>query len=571
MARRLQGPKILLPLLMTLQGLQAVASDVNPPIANKHLLSNSVQIQITPRGMKYFDSRLSDILGNLGVKLDEGYFPAMKYTFDKNINPDDYAGSHPEAVKMYKQMRDLLTQWLVGFSMNDHRPTIEIGESGYIAQFSRFGLLTDEELMQSLGKRDGAILAIELEVKQLTIASSSVLAWDMNNDFLGKLGMENVTIQGGSEEMPLKIRLPFYIRMNAQGGLDFEALEVTNNINKTPLTIQYQKLIIPTFAVEVNGKKFYLNNSEVDKLFQSQAPAILEKVRENLGTFAHEQLPAMLNAKAKEFLTGSLEQIQDLIPPGQEDYDKRPSFKWGLKLQNINLKKSLNIDLTAYVEDPLNAQSAPLKSHASRGAPTFGQLPQENFDIALSVDRTLVNRVLQLSFERRNFEKIVQSDGSFLKLMATPQIDFVKPPAGAVLKNDETFVKMRVSVENKPDSAFLKSTIVIDFDIIAKLRQLPDKSGMQLVLQSIDTESMYLDDKYISWAGALFKERVRSGVRDELAKKDDGWKTKDETIPGRLPLPPSILGIQLDINRVMMDPNGHLVMYLNYAKTGAIK
>lgn len=571
MARRLTKEKMLLPLIVSIMGIKAFAVEAPLQISQKHLLPNAVQLQITQRGMKYFDSKLSEILGNLGVKFDEGYFPAMSYTFDKEINPDDFMQTNPESVKMYKQVRDLLTQWLVGFSLNNHRPAVEIGESGYIAEFSRFGLVTDENLMNSLGKRDGAILAIELEVKRFSISSNAVVAWDTNNEFLGKTGMENVTIEGGDTQVPLKIRLPFYIRMNAYGGLDFEALEIQNNIDQTPLTIQYQKLIVPTFAVEVNGKKFYLNNKEVDKLFQAQAPFILEKVRENLGDFARKQLPEMLNQKAKEFLKGSLEQIQDMVPPGQEEQDQRPHFKWGLRLQNINLKKSLNIDLTGYVEDPINVQSTPNKSHSSRGVPSFNLVPQENFDIALSIDRSLINRILQLSYERRNFEKISQSDGSILKLKAVPTIDYVKAPQGVATTSTETFVKLRVSVENQPGSMFLKNTIIIDFDIIAKIRQLSDKSGMQLVLYTIDTESLFLDDKYISWAGSLFKGKVRQGIKDKLKEMSAGWKTKEETIPGALPLPPEILGIKLDINRVAMDPNGQLVMYLDYAKKGESK
>lgn len=563
--------KLILPLAIALQSYSVLAVERMPVLEKKHLLSEAVKVQITPRGMKYFDSRLSDILGNLGIKLDEGYFPAMKYTFGKDVNPDDFLETQPEAVKVYKKVRDLLTQWLVGFSMNNHRPAIEIGESGYVAQFSRFGLVTDEALMNALGKRDGAILAIELEVKQLSILASSVLAWDMNNEFFGKAGSQNVTITAGTPETPLKIRLPFYIRMNNLGGMEFEALEISNNINEIPTAIKYEKLIVPMFAIEVNGKKFYLNNAEVDKLFQSQAPMILEKVRENLGDFARKQLPAMLNEKAREFLGGSLEQVQDMIPPGKEDNDIRPDFKWGLKLQNINLRKSLNIDLTAYIEDSINSNSAPVKSHASRGAPSFNAVADTSFDLGLSIDRSLINRVLQLSFERKNFEKIPQSDGSILKLKAAPLIDYVKIPPHMALKPQETFVKLRVSVENTPGSLFLKDTIVIDFDIIAKLRQLSDKSGMQLALYSIDLESVFLDDKYITWAGSLFKGKVRQGVKDELSKRSAGWKVNNEIIPGSLPIPPEVLGIKLDINRVVMDPNGHLVMYLDYAKTGVKK
>lgn len=572
MVRRFPKTKLLMPLLLSLAGGHAwAAPDQNPSINDRHLLNKAVQVQVTSRGMKYFDNRLGDLLGNLGIKLDEGYFPTMTYTHDKDIDPRDYNDASPDTVKMYMQVRELLTNWLVGFSLNNHRPVIEIGESGYVAQFSRFGLVTDEALMKTLGKREGAILAIELEVKEMTVSTNSVIAWDMNNDFLGKFGFEDVTISAGDKKTPLKIRLPFYVRMNSVGGLDFEALDIQNNISEIPLAMKYKQLILPSVALEINGRKYMMNNREMDKLLINQAPTILKKVRENLGEFAQKQLPRILNEKARQVLSGSLEQIQDMVPPGQEDNDRRPNFKWGLQLQNIGLNKSLNIDLNAFVEDATNPQSAPTAKQASRGAADLSLFPQENFDIALSVDRALINRVLQLSYERKNFEEIRQSDGTSFKLMASPLIDYVKTPAGVALKPTETFVKLRVSIENKPGSVFLKNTIIVDFDIIAKIRQLSDKTGMQLVLHSIDTDSMYLDDKYISFAGSLFKGKVREGVKDELRKKSAGWKSKDEVIPGSLPLPPEILGIKLDINRVLMDPNGHLVMLLDYAKTGAKK
>lgn len=565
MGRPLATMKYMLPLLVAAQALTAQGAESELPIANKHVLQNAVQIQITPRGMQYFDKKLSNILGNLGVKLDEGYFPAMSYSFDKAINPDDYMESNPEVVKIYKQVRDLLTNWLVGFSLNNHRPHIEIGESGYVAQFSRFSLVTDEALMNSLGRREGAVLAIELEVKKLTVATKSAVAWDLNNEFLGKVGFEDVTLHGGSENAPLKVRLPFYIRLNAYGGLDFEALPLIHNIDRFPLALQYRSLLVPNFSVEINGKKFSMNTSQLEKTLGDNMPVILEQVRESLADFATKQLPDLLNQKAKEFFTGSLEQVQDMEPPGAEDNDTRPNFKWGLQLSGINLKKSLNISLNGYVEDTLNMKSTPVASSSSRGAPTMGQLPLDSYDLSLSVDRSLVNRILQLSYQRKNFEKIEQSDGSVLKLMAAPKIDYVKTPAGVPFSNQETYLKMRISVENRPDSIFLKDVIIVDFDLIAKLRQLPDKSGMQLVLVSIDRNSMSLDDKYISFAGALFKGKVREGVRERLDEISSGWKKTEEVIQGSFPLPPEVLGIKLDINKVLMDPNGHIVMYLNYA------
>lgn len=566
---QLRNAKLLISILLISQSLPAWAQgDIGPLLMEKNLLRDAVQVRITPRGMTYFDRELNSILGNLGVKLDEGYFPEMSFSADKPINPDDFSDRNPEAVQVYKQLRSLLTQWLVGFSLNDHRPTIAIGESGYLANFSKFGLVTDEKLMRAIGKVDGAVLAIELEIKKMTVSTQSVLAWDMENDFLGKAGFQEVTLTAGDDENPLKVRLPFYIRMTAEGALEFEALEVENNFDHIPVGIKYKELVVPTFAVEVNGKKFFLNNDQIDKLFRNQAPFILQKIRENLAEFARNQLPGLLNAKAKEFFTGQLEQVQDMLPPGQAPEDLRPAFKWGLQLQKINLKESLNINLTGYVEDPINSRSKPKKVNGSRGLPSFGLLPAHEYDIALSLDRALVNRILQLSFERKNFERIQQSDGTILKLVAPPLIDYMRPPAGVAQKPTETFVKLRVAVENNPGTIFLKKTVVLEFDIVTKLRQLPDKSGMQLLLHSIDTNSLYLDEKYLSMAGKLVKGKVREGVQKELLKISAGWASKEESIPGSLPLPPQILGIQLDINQVNMDPNGHIVMFLNYGKEG---
>ncbi|QDK46103.1 hypothetical protein DOM22_13505 [Bdellovibrio sp. ZAP7] len=562
-------PKLFLPMILGLSGLQAHAMDADPYMTQEHLLNKAVQVHVTTRGMKYFDSELAKILGNLGVNIDEGYFPALSYTFEKPINPDDFAKDNPEEVKMYKQVRELLTKWLVGFSLNDHRPTIEIGESGYIAKFSRFSLVTDQKLMEKLGKREGAILAIELEIKHLTLGTNSVKVWDINNEFLGKVGAEEVSLSAGDAKNPLKVRLPFYLRMNAYGALEFEALDVENNLDSIPVSLQYKKLLVPQFAIEINGKKFLLNNKEIDKLFTEQAPAILESVRKNLGDFARNQLPAMLNEKAKEFLKGNLDQVQNMVPPGKEPNDTRPDFKWGLRLQNIGLKESLNIELGAYAEDPVNPRSLPRPEDKSRGLVTWGLIPQTKYDIGLSLDRGLINRILQLSFERRNFEKIAMSDGSTLRMMASPLIDYVKAPVAMPIKDSETWVKLRVAVENKPDSIFLKEKIVVEFDIIAKLRQMADKTGMQLVLYSIDPDSMAMDDKYFSIAGKLLKGKVRDGIKDKLREQCAGWKSKEEAIPGAFPLPPEILGIKLDINRVLMDPKGHLVMYLNYANAGA--
>lgn len=564
MRHRCHMLKFIAPLMMVLQGVRTFAGDASPDLLAPHLLPKAIQIQVTPRGMRHFENNLTNILGNVGVNLDEGYFPSMGYTMDKPINP--------ESVSSYKQLKDLLSTWLVGFSLNPHLLTMKIGESGYVAKFSRFALVTDESVMKKLGRAKGAVLAIELELKHLTLSTESILAWDLNNDFLGKAGLENVTITVGDEKTPLKMRLPFYVHMNESHTLEFQALEIDNNLNETGIAIQYQKLIIPTFAVEVNGKKYYLNNKEVDRLLNLEATTLIDKVRTNLDDFTRKNLPELLNKKAKEYLAGTLEQIQDMSPPGKESWDQRPDFKWGLRLDRIDLNKTLNVDVNAYVEDTLNLKSIPRPTAQSRDAVSLNILPNDQYDIALSLDRSLVNRVMQLAYERKNFEKI-ESAGTMMRLMAPPTIDFVAPLPGIILSPKETFVKLHVSIENAPNSVFLKEKIILNFDIIAKLSQVSDKEGLQLILLKIDEKSMTMNSDFLSIAGkvlnSVLRNKVYDGIRDTLRQTSATWAKTQNNIPGSLPLPPEILGIKLDINRLIMDQTGHLVMYLTYVKNNS--
>ncbi len=566
---KLRNIKLIFLSLVGLPCLVLGAADLNPEILNPHLLPKAVQIRVSPRGMGYFEKNLTHILGNIGVNLDEGYFPAMTYTMDKPIKPDDIKDTNSEGANTYKQITELLSTWLVGFSLNPHLLSMKIGESGYSAQFSRFALVTDENVMQFLGKKEGAVLAIELELKKLTLSTASILAWDLNNEFLGTAGLENVSITLGDETTPLKIRLPFYVHMNAAHSMEFEALEIDNNLNQTAIDIHYQKLIVPTFAVEVNGKKFYLNNQELDKILAREANALIDKVRTNLDEFTRKSLPDILNKKAKEYFNGTLEQVQDMSPPGKEISDNRPDFKWGLRLDRIDLNTSLIVDVNAYVEDTLNLQSSPLRSAEAHSEVLFNLLATDQYDVAMSIDRSLINRVMQLSFERKNFEKI-ESEGTLLRLVAPPTIDFANPLPGVTLTPQETFVKLHVSIENQPHSIFLKKDIILNFDIIAKLAQVKGKEGLQLILLKIDANSMTMNPHFLSVSGKLLnsvlKNKVYEGIRNTLRELSAQWETTQSNIPGSLPLPPDILGIRFQLNRLQMDRTGHLAMYLDYNK-----
>lgn len=565
------GLKCLAFVFLILSGVPSYAQvELSPLLPQKHIQPNGIQVRITQRGTQYFTTKLASVLGNIGFEVDKGYFPAFTHTSVKAIDMDEVGRGKPDSVRIYKQVLALLTQWLTGFSINPHLPQIEVGESGYIAEFTRFGLMTDSALLATLGRPRGAVLAIEMEVKKLTAGTQSFAVRDINNDFLGQLGIQEFTLVAASEETPLKIRIPFYISLSPEGGIEFEVLDVQENIETMPISLQYKKLLVPTFTVEMNGRKFSFNTSEVDRLFLNETPVILNLMRNYIKDFSRDQLPAMLNQKAKEFLQKNLEQVADMSAPGDEPGTPAAltPLKRGMILNTLDQQNgSLVINLDSYIEDALHPNSRPAKNAGSRGAPNFSLVSSEQYDIGLAVDRAVLNRVIQLAFERGNFSKIPAGEIT-LRLVKPPMFDHSPTPKGVVVKAQETFVKIAIGLELEPGTMFLKDKIVLEFDLIARIHPVGPTGQMVLTFDSIDESSISMDDSYIAWGARFFKGKVHKEIRAQVMKQTAGWKATPDKADIELPLPPEVMGIKLDINRIVMDPNGHLVLFMEYAKTG---
>ncbi len=538
-------------------------AELTPLLPIKHEIPGAISLSISPAGQKYFEKHLGQILTNLGINLSEGYFSEQTVIAPQPINLDELEKKFPGPVKIVKNVRTLLTEWLVGFTLKDHRPAFQIGASEYAAEISRMAVITDQKLMNQLNRRDGAVLVIELEVKQITARIDAIKAWDAQNLQLGELGLKNVSVTlGQSQQSPLFIRLPVYVMLNQQDELRFEVLSFEQNFDQMAVDIKYEGLIVPQLMVEMNGHKYPLNNSRLEKYVQDQVPNMLMKAREYIKDFAKNDLPAKLNQMAETQLKGQIEEVQRLSATGKPENDKSSDYLWGLKLKKLKLQNHLNIGFNAYIEDPASRRNIGLiPSLGSRGAPITDQ-EKTPHDIVMSIDRGVINRVLQLSFMRGYFNELIEGE-TVLKLRAVPALDYALAPAGIKVGPLETFIKIHIKTETKPDSIALDDTIVLDFDIIARLVPTPTQQ-MEIVLHHIDLNSVQMDKKYMTLIGRLFPGKVMDGIRDKLKASSATWKTQREVLEGKLDLPPPILGQKMDLQKLNFDPRGHLVMYLNF-------
>jgi hypothetical protein len=537
----------------------------------KHILPGSIGIQITPRGMKYFENNLSDLLGNLGIGLDEFYTPTIEWISDKSYNIEDL--NVPEETKAVLQTtKNMLTQWFVGFSLKQLKPAVRLGESGYVAHFKRMALTAEPELMKQLNKTSGAVLALEMEIQDLNIATSKIRVQDQNNQWLGEVGLDSTSLKIGGET-PIRVRMPFFIDLSPQGELIFEALKIEQNFTDVDLEFKYKKLIAPSIKIIVNDKVMELNKAQLEKEFNKNSPILLKESRKLLSQFATQQLPEFLNEKARQFLKGELEEAKEMDLIGAPKGHTDPNFVWGLILDKIYLNKNLQINLDAYIEDEKNVNSSPSKARINPAL--VNEMNPLDYDIAMNVDQSLFNRILQLNFERGYFSKIEidsKNPSKTIKLLKQPTV--IIPTAAEKGPADPvgTYIKINTKIKTPPGtvSGFFPSLAVndepeIEFDAIIKLEKA-QPSGVKMVFWSVPQDSIKFDEKYLTGFGRLFRGTVIGKVKSFVAELEKDLRQKKSELPGILPLPPELAGIRLDIAKMSAENGGQIVLYLKYAE-----
>jgi len=550
-------------------------------VKEKHVLSKGIQIQITKRGGRLFDQKLSSLFYNLGISFDEAYLEPIKWESDVSYNFDQLDVS-PEQKEILISLRNILRNWF-HFPFQDVKPAVQIGSSGYQAVFNRFAIVGDEALLNKLGKKEGAVLVLELEIKEMNVAADSIKLYDLNNPFLGEVGLVNAQLKIAGGKSPLKIRVPFYTRINNQGIPEFQAVGIEQNVDQIDLELTYRKILTPKIQLTINGITKDMDTAELEKQLAELIPQGLVEVRKYISDFASKQLPELLNTKAREQLVKAVEEIKPLDPPGVDSNTTIP-FQWGLQMKGLHQNQGLYLTLDTFIEDPQNPYSKLIPGSTATGAPLMNTIPKDQFDMALGVDRGMINRMLQLSFERRYFDQIPldgegnknskcatkqsSTTGKSLKLLSQPLVlppDWNKVPQP---QWGETFAKIHLHVQvpegtiTGSDSWALKDQFKIQFDVIVKLKNMNNKIVIQL--WSADLDSIQLDESALTfWGKTFFKETVMNGLRTEFSSMSEQWKCEGTLIPGNIPVP-EIFGIKVNVKHLVMEPQGQLILYLEY-------
>jgi hypothetical protein len=566
-------------LILNADATEVISLGPKPLILNPVWLSDAIQIQITPRGQKLFSDDFMKILTNLSIVPNENYFPAFDYVTPEPIKLDDLAASRPNEFGMLINVRQFFKQYLRGIQFKDFNPVFKIGKFGYVANIQKLSLVTDQELMKNLGKTDGAVLAIKVLIKKFVASSSSISANDLNNKWMGTIQVKNpeVVIAPPPSEF-FEASMPFYVRVDKNGNLEFEVLKLTENLNKMDIGISYEKIILPSFEFKVVGEsevsRIDLDENEFRKIVDEQLPNAIESIRSSIRNYLQVDLPNFLNQATQENLKSAIEQLNVIPAPNQADGDTRPPFYLGMKLSKADLIDSqLKLKLSAFVEDTSVPTMTPFwpGSGARNSAPNFSQVSDTEYDLGLSIDRGLFNRIVHLAFNRKNFKKMETCPGDPpVELLSAPSIDFNpnKKPSNDLEGHITLFIDALAEVPKENRKAWIFPILESKIHITMKYQAMikPSAAGsanLSIYLLGADVNSLKIDDNSIRGIGNLFKGKIK----EEIQKMLSGSGSCGNGGPlAEFGLMSELLGQPLEYAKIKMDPQGHLMLFMNYKK-----
>ena len=534
---------------------------------------DAIGVEFTPRGESLFRNRFEHLITSAGISVRDGYFPTVDQESHDPIKLDEIAKTNPEMGKFVAQIRGILQEWFVGLEIKDPLLAIHLKQAGYHIDFTKLALIPDPDLLAQMNLRDGAAFRIEAEFSGLIGGADALAVEDKANDYLGSFGLSPLTfdIKPKNPAVLGRISIPFAIQLGDEKERLVQMAPIRTNLQDLDLGLTYGNLTTPQITVSINGRNFPLNPDRLKRLVDENLAQLMESAKKGLGEGLKTFVPQYVQTALTSALTTSkLTQVVALPPPARPDGSKDPDFQFAIQPGHLEfVNRRLHVGVNASIIDTKRPRYAIVRSdNAASNSLQLGQIPEDKYDLMLTVDRGVLNRIMRLAYNRGYFNSMPIDPKNNLKLLEVPTIDPAPPVAG---RPTDRIPYLRVHIVTEQAVTGLKTTLVsspakVSFDVIAKLlpSKDPNKPGMVVTLDSIDLQSSHVDDDSVTLLGSLFRGSIESGVRDELAKRSKDWARTQPTIGGPLPVPPQLFGIQLENVLSRFDPSGQLVMFLRY-------
>jgi hypothetical protein len=542
--------------------LTASAADYN--------IQNAAGVYFTPKGEQFFQTNLVDVLKTRGIDLSHREMKEVPFGAPGAplgpTTPLSLANLPPAYQKFRStlaQARDLIKDWLIGFELKDPKVTGKASDLKYTATFKELSVRADRDL--SKDRTDGVIFVLEVVVPQFRFDVAKFVAKDeantiLNNPAFGGVGAKKIFLELKDDGHPFKLQAPLRVNVKPDGTMELQALSVTTNFATLNLRSGFQ-LVWPKIQMKLGTQVSTLDTSDVDAKIHRLEQGLIKTLQKYLDNEVQTRLPTELNGlmaaeAAKGFsMPGTIGAPGSPVDPTTQ-ISTQPMLNYSMRPSGLSIGEGgLQLQLGGYVEDPtVDFDSSPILGVEPK--PRLGFVEPANYDFALSVNQTFVNQILKLSYDRGNFDA-VDAGGSSMTLTQAPFF-WPGPTDGSgrlriVVKHDTSGLK---------EDLFLEGPVEVEAEMDVTFLVQPDNQ-MSVLLKNIDEDSFTIEDRFIRFTSLT--GQVRSAIKDQIHDKNTALAGKKVLAQG-IQVPQNLLGIPINLLAVNLDPNGHLVFYMEFKR-----
>jgi hypothetical protein len=555
--RRLSYPVLA---LMTLVPTLAAASVVVP---------GGARVYFSPRGQAYFKTRLEKVLVANQVDLSKTTFERLRFVlndpFDMNKLPADTA---PEKRAEIEILRERLAGFFYGFPVKTPKIEFNLDGSRLDVKFKALGAEVDPRGPEAYGRKKGVVILLRAESENLRFTTAKLRLTDLaNQDLFGVTGADDAyaTLRDPATR-PVRVELPVLLDAGPKGA-KVEVLAIRSNLQLTPFTIEFGKLLLPTITLVINGRELVFDHAAFEAELRAMLPEIGEMIAAQLKDFFDRDgksvVQPMFDTVAKSL---DIEFGFD-FPSGLADSSKRapdPAVQFALHPAEARYRSDRHLGLVfdAELKDPRKTTKsrAPLPKSAA-GEPALAALDRDSYDASLVLHPSALNAVIGRAWEQGTLREIElgKDDRGRTQRVKLPKSPVLSFPAGE--RDDRALFHAWVDFPVKGIGSILfKKPIPIELDLYAKI-ETTSKSEIEAVIERIDLDTLKVDTS-ATWLRPL-RAKVEKLVREKIGAINADAAAKRTTII-TIPGLEDLVKIPVRLKTARSD-GGNLVLYEEFA------
>jgi len=518
------------------------------PVEAGPVIEEGIRLSFSPRGQNYFRANLNAVLLANQLDLSKSHWDRIGFVLN---GPLEGHGLQNQLGSMY-----------YGFPVRKPKIEVKLAGSDLRVQFKAIGAEIDPSGPSAYGfsRSKGVVILMRLEAENLQFDTKTLRLNDLANPGLfGVTGFDSISARSDGART-VKAELPILVEANGKEA-NMRVLAVRTNLQKTTLDFGFEKMVVPTIKVLIDGKEFPFDQSALETDIRSQLP----------------QLSDALTLALKKYFE---KDGKDLVQPSFDDLAKSLNIDFKLPLTtDSNPEKELLIKLrpkttrysrARHLEIGFNTEIVDEKSAEDRGIfPTVGEagevtlvgLDSTAYDVAMTLHPSAINGVLNRAWAKgvlRDIDMGKDEEGkaTLVRIPQPPIVD-LSPRA----KPNEIRIHAWIGYVVRGISGVLfKGPIPIELDLIARA-EANSKNEVELVLDHIDESTLKVDTR-ATWLSPI-RGKVNQVVREKISKLNRSAFEKRQLLTS-LPTLDELIEIPLILKSVTTE-SGNLVVLAEFA------